>query len=407
MLRDKKLNLFIILAIILLPFNDLPYLRKVFGEISSEGAFYPLLIGMLIFYLKIISNKKITFINSKSFKIIFIFLIWTLISAIFNLNNILDNVYKNRTGVERFILSLFILIFCILVSNFIYLMLNKYKTDMFYIRKIITISFIIPGIYAFIEILRLGFRIDYISNYMDFIGEIIRGKEWGFSQYYKLRSVSGEASWYSMYIAFIFPWTLSYVFTEKHNLKYILLNIYILLTIAYTYSRTGYIVIAIEFIIFNVLYLKQHSKSIYKKIYATHSIILISIFIIILVIYKLDLSNNLISLLDKNNISNITRFTSQKISLDLGINNFVFGVGLGQYAFYFKDIIKNYPINDELYTVLISNIWPATHNIYCRIFCELGIIGLVIWGYIWINLLKNIIDILKKSDNINNIIQIV
>lgn len=404
---NKVFKFLFILCILGLPFNALPYFRGIFGEMSNEAAFYPLFIGVVLLIFKMIVNNKIELIINHNCRIIYCFLGGILISALFNLNVIGNSYYKGRTGIERFLLSLFIIVFCILSLNFIYLTIKKNNIDILKIRKYILASFILPAVYSLFEILHLSFNYNNYNNFMDKISYFIRGSECGFSQYFKLRAVSGEASWYSMYVAFIFPWILSYVFTEKRKLKYILLNLYIILTIMCTYSRTGYIILFIEFILFFILFIKYLNKSIYINLKVIFPGVVLLGVALYFIFNKIELNSNFASLLDKTNNSNITRFNSQRVAIDIGVRNPLFGIGLGQYGFYFKSLITNYFVNNELYDVLTLKIWPSTHNIHLRILCEMGFSGLVIWIYLWMNLIKSVIKKLNQKPNVIGIILIV
>jgi hypothetical protein len=67
-----------------------------------------------------------------------------------------------------------------------------------------------------------------------------------------LRSLSGEASWFGMYLSFVFPWLMSYYFTASKTYKYyyLVIIIYALILTFLTYSRTAYFIIAFQIIAF-------------------------------------------------------------------------------------------------------------------------------------------------------------
>ena len=50
--KDYKNTLFLKLIIVSLPFNALPYFSNIFGELAQEGAFYVLVIGIIVSIIK-------------------------------------------------------------------------------------------------------------------------------------------------------------------------------------------------------------------------------------------------------------------------------------------------------------------------------------------------------------------
>ena len=70
-----------------------------------------------------------------------------------------------------------------------------------------------------------------------------------------IRTVCGEASYFGMYAAFVLPWILSYIYTEKEYWKKGIAVVYALYFIALVLlskSRMGLLIFWLEFIIFSI-----------------------------------------------------------------------------------------------------------------------------------------------------------
>nr|WP_072060827.1 O-antigen ligase family protein [Clostridium novyi] len=177
--------------------------------------------------------------------------------------------------------------------------------------------------------------------------------------------------------------------------------------ILFTKSRSGYVIIAIELLIMSILILKSKNKKVNKSIII--GVILFGSILLVPIINYTNAKNgiNVVkvvqSLRDRDNLSNIARYGSQKASLNMGLHNPIFGVGLGQYGFYMPKYIdeeyynKSWEIR-EWVNPQENTPWPPVHSLYLRIIGELGIVGFIIWIYLCGYILKNLYKIYKNSN---------
>jgi|GEM_PF-2232884 len=408
-----ELSIALLLIIVMVPFNDLPIfsLKQYFGEFYSEGSFYAFLVCIVFVLISFIKNKSIIIPKNASVKFLMLFLIYNVICGLVNYSNIIASYTKGRTGMQKYLGQIQIVIFCILISIVIYYICRKSKLNFFKVRAFLLVSLSIVILYSFIEIPGL-FGNAYAISILEKINPIIHGANGHIMYLERLGSVSTEASSISMYFIFIFPWIISYVFTSKHKSIYLIINIYLFVMILLTKSRTGYVVILIECIIFVYMLFKDVKKIKIKLILFILAFSMIMFGISLknvkndfseTSINNINITETLQSLNDSNNLSNIARFGSQKAALRIGIKNPIFGIGIGQYGFYMPNYVDDKTMTSPEILSWMNNAdgttWPPVHGLFARIICENGFVGLVLWLVIWIYVLYKCISIVKRNDS--------
>ncbi|MGL4656427.1 MAG: O-antigen ligase family protein [Sarcina sp.] len=425
---EKILIYLFIAAIILIPFDNLPYLKSLLGELSFKASVYPFIAIIIIIAINTIVKKELYVSKKKEYYLLYCFIGWIVISNIVNGSNIINNVLKGRTGVEKLILQFMVISFMFLVLYSTELIISLKKISLVELRKYIFYSAIPVVIYGVIELLTLSRIIDF--------SRLIESISYHIQTYYRgevytkgIRSVTGEVSYFAMYLAFALPWISSFIFTEKKKIKqagYILLTLILLVLMVFSKSRTAYAIIFVQMFLFiTFILLFKIEKS--KKILLVKSIVgIVGIFIIfnftflnniggdINSVSKISVKSLIESLTDPNNMSNVARGGMQKAAFDMGKDSPIFGVGLGQYGFNTPTYISDNAMRSDEVKVWISNSlstkgsWPPVFAIYPRIFAEQGIIGAFLWiAFISLLLIKFIKRLWKKEDDILSIALIV
>lgn len=419
--RFIKISSFLLILIFIgLPFNGLPYDITIFGEMTFEGSFYLILISVPIFLgLLIIYKKGIILPKHYTFFLFFLFLFWILISAVFNYDEIATNFFKGRSGTSKLIGQLMVVCFSIMILLFLYNLMKLVGTKK--IKKAFLYSLVLPFIYSFFEILH-GLNISFATDFLLYIEKYLHSYGvWNYllSDEFRIRSVSGEASWFATYLVFIIPWLLQYTInSKKHIYKFLLL--YSLILTYFTFSRTVYFIVLIQIIVFSYFILvkskKFDLKNIAYKILKEKKIIgylLLVVLIVFIGIFGYKSIQIISTLFDSNNLSNVGRLSSQIAAVKMGFDNIIIGTGFGQYGFHMPEYISKEAIIKSLEIAEWVNEdpgtpWPPVHGLYARIFAETGVIGLVIWLSVWGTLIFQGIKILRmniESDK-NNVITI-
>lgn len=417
-ISDVKLNkilyYLLFISFLLLPVDNFPYFSFT-GEIGRRLGLYPFILAIPLIIFLSIKNKEVL-IDKKEFltKAIGTFYIWTLISIIINFNTISDSIFKGRTGIEKLLLQFLVLTFMGMVFySVVYIVkINNIKfTD---IRRFIMISFVIVGVYCLFELLTLLKVIDF-SWLLNKISYIIHSYNRGIFYERGIRGLAGEASYFGMYISFILPWIFSYIFTEK-KIKYVLMFIYLLVVTFFTKSRFAIAIIYMQvFLYFALFILYMKTKIDKKKIIAGFIGAIVLVSISVNVIYNkggydkygnsatgISITQLIESITNPNNYSNIARIGLMQDAVNMGLDNPISGVGLGQFAFHANDYISQNALRShEVQNWLDEDSpdWTPAFSLHTRILAEQGIIGFAIWMTIWAYVLWKLFKTWKSKDN--------
>ena len=241
---NKVLLVLFLISIVLIPFDSLPYMKGVLGELGVRGPVYTFIPIFIVIFIYFIYKKKIYFKWNLEKVLLVIFITWTAISASININTIIHNEFKERNGLEKLILQIMVLAFMVLIMYATEYIVSLNNISLKTIRKYILISFIFVSLYSFLEILQV-YGILNVENILRKISYYIHYLNRGNLYGDRIRSITGEASFLGMYVAFAYPWVVSYILTEKRYTKKILYGIvvlYMLLLVYLTKSRVAYAV---------------------------------------------------------------------------------------------------------------------------------------------------------------------
>jgi len=389
MITFKKIyTTFFFLGLFLIPFNDFEGLEFL-GEYRNESATYFFLLGFVFVVIDSFFKKKINFPYKHPLIIILgIFIFWTFLTIVFNYQTVSENFFKQTTGIKRYIRQTISLLISALCFTFLFwnVMKNYTLEECFNkIRKVLFWSFVFVAIYGSFEIGILFFKMRFLRpiwdlfEYLPFINNSFSGGgRMGIS------SVTFEPPSLGNYLIFVFPWMISYIFTEKTLLKFIPSVVAIILMF-FSDSRVAFIVMTIQLICLILLLLKDVR---YRKI-TTFGLRLITIVACVIIFSN---SENIYKLAEKKidsinfqknltkNVSNKSRFGMQYAALEVFKENPICGVGFAQGAYQMRyhypywATSKNWEFK-EMYKNKKNKSFPPTYNMYTRLLAETGIIG--------------------------------
>lgn len=403
--KENIIKFILAITILLIPFTDLP-LGTLFGELSSTAVFYWLIfvLGIWIFNFVIARNYKFYYSRHISTYYLLFFIVIILFSIIFNINDIYTNSFAGRSSFNRVTTQLSVLLFSVFFSLCLYNLLYKINLDLFFTRKYILFSFLLAGMYSLLElfyylnILQLESIWDFFDSFLHV--EIVRAG--------KLRSVTMEPSFLGMYLSFVTPWLLSYLLTStRYKIIPIFLSLYLLLLTVLTFSRTAYFIIAFEFFLFIFFYWREIIKD--KKLLYNLGLAICCIAILIAAFIPADLyvfsigEQVIMSFFSNESIfqaSNVSRFGIMVSAFKMFLVYPLFGVGIGQFAFYFQEFLPTWAVNTEILDWLNGYAWVPIFNIYARLLAETGILGLSIWSLLWFSVLSKLYSLYKKNRDV-------
>ncbi len=409
-LIDQLIVFLVLSAIALLPFNEVETLPYIIGELSPLPSAWALLIAWPFLIVSLLAKHRLTIPDTLVFYLLVGFLAIILLTGLINFNEIGTNAIKGRHGPERYFKQVLVYVFGLATSVALYDFFRSKKLNFFetvQLGVLISLFFIIP--YSIFELGRI-FNFEICDNILSYINKIIR-----ISPHYKLRirSVSGEGSWFGMYLAFAWPFIINW-FMQGRNKVWLKVFVLSFLTVIFyfSYSRFLYAVILSEtalFLVFIALF-----KGIKKCPPRRLLLFCVTLSISLLCTHSMDTHKYAISpkknadsgkdvlrsFTSKNqyHLSNIGRLGCWKAGFNVGVNNPVFGIGLGQFCFHMKDNIPEWALeSDEIKywanDIPGTNLAP-THNLYSRLFAETGLVGLALWVLAW---LVFVVDLWRKQ----------
>lgn len=399
---NKPMAILFAIALVVLPFNAISSRSFILGELATEAATYPIILMIILYLIKAIFDR----INyPKHISIIFLlcFLGWLLISGAVNIQTITDNFTKGRSGYNRYILQLIVFIFMLFSALAIYQFAPKiwHEQTLIIARRYILYSFLVAGIYSLFEIPYI-LGAEWTNAILVMINPLIHGKDWSGLYETRLRSVSGEASWFAMYMSFTLPWLLSYAFIKKQKQWiYISLNSYAFLLIFFTYSRTAYVITTAELIGFIGVIVWfadwRFKKSVFIIIFGV--VIATTAFMVSVDSAYEKINEIILSLTGSSekthyHMSNVVRFGMQTAGWRMAFENPLFGVGFGQFGFHMHNYIPLASLTSpEMIDYVFSSQdtpWPPAHGLFHRIAGETGFVGLALWLSVWLSLLWSV-----------------
>lgn len=402
----------ILAGIFFMPFNSwegIPFL----GEYYRDSC---VLFFLLAFFIILFKKKiKLPF-HSPIFYSLIIFLVWAALTTFINFETVLQNSFKQTSGVVRFLRQYFSLVLAAFVLPITFynsfLKINS-KRLIYSIRKVIYYSFIIVIIYSIIEILIVKFNMINLKkpllNIFDYLPFVEAKTDLRLK---RISSVTFEPPALGTYLITIFSWMCSYIITSKSYFKF--LPALLVIGLAFVSgSRAAFFIIIIQAIVFvfAISQSYQYNKTFSKIVLA--SLVAISLGLLVYAPKIINYVDNEIQSFKLNDedhsLSNKSRFGIQYAMYQVFLDNPVIGTGYGQQAF---DARSKYPSwakrnNWEFrlkYLNQNSKRFPPGYNLYLRLAAETGALGLLgfllvilyimIWCYNNLKMQKNLLAII-------------
>lgn len=406
----KTIFRLILLSIVLLPFfNDFPLF---FGHsIFRSPSIYPLIVSVCILFMVLLFKLRagrISFkIHNKSIYIfLFLYIVWSLLSGIINFYDILLLRSYNTEGSTVFIKNIFLLLFYSLVLIATSFAMSQNSNKYYLIRKACLYSFVIIVPYFLLEVFSLIFDNNLSNLILSNIEPIFHARASSGDDIVvnKIRGYAFEASYLSLYLAFAFPWLLSYLFQYRMRYKtYIILIMFLFAIVSLTDSRISYIVIITETILYMIIVsCLDRSKTVLAAIF----IVLITLSTTLAVNYeRFTSASRSLFAFDKTDISNTTRAAGMHAAFLLSLDKPIFGVGIGLSGGYLPDYYPSYAFlnyqTPDWSDQRDENLATPTFAMLPKLAAEVGYVGLGFFCMIWasaIFLVYNKTKFVQKSE---------
>ena len=412
MINLKKIYHFLFfLGLFFMPFNSFDGFSGL-GEFSRESCIFFFGLGLFFFMCEVLMNKKLIFpIFKKSYFGFLLFVLFCLLTVIFNLDEVFRNYFKQTSGLERFSRQYIVLVLSgVVFFTYYYHIFLEHSLDRLFIkvRKIFTLSFIIVTAYSSLEILIVYFGQNAFEPIIQFFNYFPFTQVKLDFTFRRISSVTWEPPYLAIYLITIAGWMFSYILTAK-GFKRFLPTIVVLVLTFFSGSRTALVVVFAQFIVFLWTILNFRK---YQKYLAYFFAVFVFAFGLVLIASKGKVIGSIQEKVETLNfkenltesISNKSRFGIQYANLQVFKNNPLVGVGYGQQTFHSK---KFYPLwatknNYEFEnTYLNQNIkaFPPGYNLYIRLLAETGIIGTLIFLFFLVSIGLQVRNLLIRHRN--------
>ena len=398
----------ILTGIFFIPFNSWSGIGFL-GEYYRDSCF---LFFSFAFVLTLLKKRIQIPLNNLIFQFLILFILWSFLATLLNAQNIFDYYFKQTTGVARFINQFGSLIIASLIIPLTFY--NGFKkiniNNIFrLIRRVILASLIIAFIYSIIEILIVKLNMVYLKkpllNLFDYFPFTEAKTD---MRLQRISSVTFEPPALGTYLLSIAGWMFSYVLTEKNKLKYLPLIIVLFLGFM-SGSRAAFFAIIMQFMIALFFFVKHKnsSKNIYKILlgFSVISLLTLAYFNKPIIEYVKKEINSFKLDDSTHALSNKSRFGIQQAMFRVFTEHPISGTGYGLQAFESR---KKYPAwakkNNWEFRLKYLNQndkrFPPGYNMYLRILSETGLVGLLFFGLIILQIFLWCYNNLKSENSI-------
>ena len=398
----------ILIGIFFIPFNSWSGIGFL-GDYYRDSCF---LFFSFAFVLTLLKKRIQIPLNNLIFQFLILFILWSFLATLLNAQNIFEYYFKQTTGIARFINQFGSLIIASLIIPLTFY--NGFKkiniNNIFrLIRKVILASLIIVFIYSIIEILIVKLNMVYLKkpllNLFDYFPFTEAKTD---MRLQRISSVTFEPPALGTYLLSIAGWMFSYVLTEKNKLKYLPLIIVLFLGFM-SGSRAAFFAIIMQFMIALFFFVKHKnsSKNIYKILlgFSVISLLTLAYFNKPIIEYVKKEINSFKLDDSTHALSNKSRFGIQQAMFRVFTEHPISGTGYGLQAFESR---KKYPAwakkNNWEFRLKYLNQndkrFPPGYNMYLRILSETGLVGLLFFGLIILQIFLWCYNNLKSENSI-------
>ena len=397
----------LLLGIFFIPFNSWSGIGFL-GEYYRDSCF---LFFSFAFVLVLFKRRINMPIKSLIFQFLILFILWSISATLFNAHNMADYYFKQTSGFSRFINQFGSLIIASIIipltfyNGFKWINVNK---TFRLIRRVVLASLIIVLIYSIIEILIVKLNMVNLKkpllNLFDYFPFTEAKTD---MRLRRISSVTFEPPALGTYLLSIAGWMFSYILTEKKNFKYLPTLIVLFLGFM-SGSRAAFFAIIIQFIIASIIFLKNKNltRNLYRIIIGFSTVSILTIFYFSEPIYNyIKKEINSFKLDDSiHSLSNKSRFGIQQAMFYVFLENPISGTGYGLQAFESR---KKYPTwakkNNWEFRLKYLNQndkrFPPGYNIYLRILSETGLVGLLFFGLMLLQIFLWCFNNLKSENS--------
>lgn len=373
----------VIALIVATVFNDLKPLLPA-GEMANDGFIYVVPFAILFFLLR---QPGRFMVPSVFFLLTLAFLLVIVLGVAINFDEIATVWYKGRSGMSR------------VITQGMAVTLGPLVTLMFFnfavrgglpaISRGAWIALMLMTVVALFEVASWA-SIPGLTQIHEVLSLVIHAESGTFYPE-RLRMTAFEASWGAVMLTFIFPFAI----TAGSGRRVALVAGIVVLLVVLLQSRTGMLVIAVQFMLFLAGFFRHRKDLILHGTTAAALVVLAMMMIPSIQASVMEKGSNLIrygsmdGLIDPTpgvteNVSNVTRLAAIRAGLSMFEERPLLGVGLGQYGFNYPyhiraEDLRSYEVRNYATAGDAARAWPPAYSLHVRLLAETGLAGYLIW----------------------------
>ena len=395
---------------------------NIYGGIQMSYILGLMILSILV-TSNLIFNGKIRFFKQLSSRILFFWVFIAILASLILSLAVPEEFSKYYAGEQQPLTRSIKMIFRLFMVISVYLVSLQIMRDEKIFRK--TMRFLIYGglfssVYGLYQAVAYKLNLPFTDLFCNNISFLGRGTPtvypWGWAGMLRIGSTAYEPCIFADFLLVIIPMYGFVILNNQRVLKTRLRDIiafsFIFLAFTLTFSRAGWIALSFGFFLL-IVYLvkKKNLLSASKKVFP--AIIAIGFFLFLMfgvTFGRIDVKKRFLSrfnfiasalsgeLTKGQDYTFDHKVTSYGVAANIIKKHPLFGVGLGNYGFYYESNLPRWG-SDYLMTKGTRGMWANPKGIYMQILTDTGIIGFFIFSLFIIVTLKKNARLTKEADS--------
>ncbi|MBA3669288.1 MAG: O-antigen ligase family protein [Sphingomonas sp.] len=401
--RSRAVSGLFAIGLVTIPFDSVHGVSAL-GELGSELSFpfFAAAIALALWTEARGGDSRI--LSSLSLRVAAAALAIILLSFAVNLPDIAAIVFRERTGSNKFVTSLLVVLYGFALAWLAEQVDSRRILPL--VARFIGWSAAIASAYLVVEFAGkhglLGGAFDTIDGIIhtrqaDVInawnGRVNEKVLYGWDA--RLRSVSFEPPAFGNYTGLAWPWVwfAAIKAPPERRLRAWCLFAIFTTAILLSASRTGLLLLASNVAVMAVLAALYARRSADGEAAAAARLLVPVASLVLAAVAAVWAAGRyqgiVVGLMEGDSVSNISRFGFQVAGFNMFVGHPLLGVGLGQFGFHVVEYLPNWIYRSPEITPMITYPtapWPNVYSLYARLGAELGLFGLLGWVLLWVGL---------------------
>ncbi|QIK79453.1 O-antigen ligase family protein [Sphingomonas piscis] len=374
------------------------------GELGNELSFPFFAAAIALAMVSAVRSGENRLSASLALRVGVAILALTIVSFVVNFGEIQSIVFRERTGTNKFVTSLLVVLYGIALA-----WLAEQVEPEEYTHRVARFICWSVAICIFYIIVELAGRNGLMGGLFRTIDDLVHTRQadvvnawngqvnekvlYGWDERY--RSVSFEPPAFGNFTGFAWPWVWYAAVKAKsrRTLRSWTLLIAFTLVIIVTASRTGLLMLMVNcglLALIAGLYARRGGHT--EAAAAARLLVpvgLIGVGLIAALYIATNFQNIVVGVVAGESVSNLSRLAMQTAAFKMFMAHPLFGVGLGQFGFHVTEFLPSWAFRSPEVGPMITYPlapWPNVYSVYARIGAELGMAGLIGWCVLWLGL---------------------